>query len=489
MSDLKVSGVNWKRPRRIFLTAVSLIAVTGGVAFLLTGSRLLLDADGTITREHVSVSAPYDSMIRQVLVRAGDKVRVGQTIAIVESAAIARTLADLSTEKAKLAGQLSRLEGRRRLSRTLLPAAEANAARTKSYLDELNVAKSKGMAIDKTLHEISSLHISAAERYLTLQIEQSTIEAELKDILEAFREITNTYSNLKVIYNGGVLASPVDGYVGSTVGAVGEVLSSNGRVAQVAKIYTGLSFALAYIPESYIFDIEEGEQVGVRVRGQIHQASIERVLPMTEALPPEFQTPNRVRERGQMVRITLQDADKFALDQKVRVTSCFLPSCQDNFATIIKGSVPQLKVLGTQALNGAEIVRDRIAALTGAGIDYSTRILLPDVQRLGRQFAQGVDDLRVTVTAYGQPKFYEAQRYAIETTADVNKALAKIMLALRGPGGHTRPAEQSGVTADVPVLPTRKDDEPFGERAPTGRMGIAASRLSEANAPDHTHRR
>jgi hypothetical protein len=57
------------------------------------------------------------------------------------------------------------------------------------------------------------------------------------------------------------------------------------------------SFVLAYIPESYLFDVEEGQKVAVKARGQMVVGYIEKVLPVTEALPPEFQLPNKTRGR------------------------------------------------------------------------------------------------------------------------------------------------------------------------------------------------
>jgi hypothetical protein len=62
----------------------------------------------------------------------------------------------------------------------------------------------------------------------------------------------------------------------------------------------GASFVLAYIPESYLFDVEEGGKVAVKARGQTVAGYIEKVLPVTEALPPEFQLPNKGVGNGPM---------------------------------------------------------------------------------------------------------------------------------------------------------------------------------------------
>ena len=90
----------------------------------------------------------------------------------------------------------------------------------------------------------------------------------------------------------------------------------------VANIYTGPSYVLAYIPEKYLFEVEEGQKVSIKGRGQVIAGHIEKVLPVTEALPPEFQLPNRVRGRGQLARVALSDRENFAVDEKIHLTSC-----------------------------------------------------------------------------------------------------------------------------------------------------------------------
>ena len=304
MSELKASNVVWKRLRNVLITAIGFAAVGGGVVYAYFGGRILLDADGMITRNRISVSAPFDSRIKQLYVRPGDFVRAGQKIAMVESPSIARTLADLTVEKARMMARIAQLEARRTVVAALLPMAKANTEQGQSFLGNLMAARAKGLTVDKSIQELSSLQISAAERSLSLESETAAVETELQGTQAALAEISKTCASIKETYDDGILTAPVDGYIGSTVAAVGEVLSANS--ATVAQIYSGTTFALAYLPESYLFDVEEGQIVGVKVRAGTIPAIIEKVLPVTEALPPEFQIPNRVRERGQLVRISLE---------------------------------------------------------------------------------------------------------------------------------------------------------------------------------------
>jgi multidrug resistance efflux pump len=333
-NGLKSSGVVWRRLKSLLMAGTFMIGGGVGVAYILSSESFMLSADGLVTRERVTVASPYDARVRQVLVQPGERVEAGQKIAVVESATITRTLADLSTQKAQITSRIAQLEGRKEIVKSLLPLSSTTALSVKRYLDELTAAKAKGLALDKSLNETASTYMVASERALTLKAEATSIDVELEGNRQALNEVSKTYKSLQTIYNDGVLTAPVAGYVGTNVGQVGEVLSSGST--KIAQIYTGESYALAYLPDSYMFDVEEGQPVAIKARGQTITASIQQVLPVTEALPPEFQLPNRMRSRGQLVRIAMEDTSPFAMEQKINVTSCYVTGCKTGFTDIAR---------------------------------------------------------------------------------------------------------------------------------------------------------
>ena len=146
MSELKASNLVWKRLRKVLVTTTALAAVGAGRLCLFRGS----DPAGRRWRDHpepVAVSAPFNSRIKQVYVRPGDFVRAGQKIAMVESPSIARTLAELTVEKARMVARIAQLEARRNVVAALLPVAEANTEHGQSFLDSLIAARAKGLAV------------------------------------------------------------------------------------------------------------------------------------------------------------------------------------------------------------------------------------------------------------------------------------------------------------------------------------------------------
>jgi multidrug resistance efflux pump len=341
-NELQASKVGWKKLRRVVLTTMFLGGLGTAVVYVLSGDSVLLSADGIVTRQRVAIAAPWqDARVRDVYVRPGDKVEAGQKIATVESATMLRSLAELAAEKARISSRIAQLNARKGVVTTLMPLAEQNVTQTDGFLNALQKAGANGLTVSKNLQEMTSASVQASERHLSLKAEQGSLGVEAEANKQALDQVSAAYDDLQRAYNNGVLYAPVSGYIGANVAMIGEVLSVGKD--RIANIYTGPSFVLAYIPESYLFDVEEGQKVAVKARGQTVAGYIEKVLPVTEALPPEFQLPNKTRGRGQLVQVTIPDGNAFAIDQKSQITSCYFQNCRTGLSEAVRASIPGIK--------------------------------------------------------------------------------------------------------------------------------------------------
>lgn len=340
--QLQASQVKWKRLRKVVLTT-ALFGVFGTLAiYVFAGGAVLLDADGMVTRRSVSVASPWpDARVREVDVRPGDWVEAGQQIAVVESATMSRSIAELAAEKARVSSRLAQLKGRREVVKALIPVAKKSAESANNYMSTLNDANKRGMALARSMQQMSAAQVEAMDKLLSLEAERTSLVIEIASNEEALQQLTASIDDLKQTYGNGVLRAPASGYIGSHVGMVGEVL--NAGATSVANIYTGPNYVLAYIPDNYLFDVDEGQRVAVKGRGRTVTGYIERVLPVTEALPPEFQLPNRVRGRGQVVRVALSDDNSFAVDETIELTSCHLNGCRLGVRGILEAALPGLR--------------------------------------------------------------------------------------------------------------------------------------------------
>jgi multidrug resistance efflux pump len=363
-NQLQASEVKWRRLRKLLMTTTFVVSVSGLAVYALGGGSLMLDADGLVTSRTVSVASPWpDARVREINVRPGDWVEAGQKIAVVDSAAMSRSLADLAAEQARVTGRVAQLEARRQVVKALIPVAKVAADEANSFMSTLQKANSNGLVVARSLQQMSTAQVQAMDKLLTLEAEVSSLETEINANRSALQQVAGAFSDLQRTYGSGVLVAPASGYVGSRVGMVGEVLAAG--TTPIANIYTGPSYALAYIPENYLFDVGEGQEVSIKGRGRTSTGIIERVLPVTDALPPEFQLPNRVRGRGQLVRVELTNPQSFALDEKIRVTSCYTEKCQMGVSEIIEAALPSF-LRGSKSVETARAPRPAMPAVVAA---------------------------------------------------------------------------------------------------------------------------
>lgn len=284
--ELSASRVNWKRLRRLALNCGLLACAVSGTVFYMNGgvSGVLLRADGLVLRERVTVAPAFEGRVAQVFVRPGDHVEKGQSIAVVKSVAISRTLADLAAEKARIMSKIAELEARRQVITDTLSLAKSSAVETASYLNDLNKARAAGLAINRSVQEMTSASLSATEHVASLQAEQRSLSAELDADRIALAQAASAYDELSATYADGVLYASAGGDIGASVAPVGQTLSMGS--GGIAAIFTGESFVLAYVPDAYLFEVSEGQTVGVRARNEVLNGRIDRILPFAES-PPE----------------------------------------------------------------------------------------------------------------------------------------------------------------------------------------------------------
>jgi multidrug resistance efflux pump len=319
---LVVRRMSWKRVAGLGAVAVILVLGLGYIG----DNTLVLNADGLVLRDRLVAAAPYEARIKQIFVRSGDYVQAGDTIAILESASMSRNLAELAAQKARLTSTIAHLEARRAVVDALLPIAKANSTRLQDMVAELERFRDRGMTSLFNLQQITAQAYTANERLASLQAEGMSSEEELRQNRAAAAEMNAAYDKLNAMYADGILLAPASGYIGSAIVDSGEVLVPGRKVLE---IYAGRPFVAAYLPDSPFISVGEGEDVRVSSAGKSMRATVEKILPIAEALPPEFQKPVHVRDRGQLLRIALTDEHQFVTEQKVRVTGCYIANCGD----------------------------------------------------------------------------------------------------------------------------------------------------------------
>ena len=106
----------------------------------------------------------------------------------------------------------------------------------------------------------------------------------------------------------------------------------------------GEPYVLVYLPRRYFFPVYVGMQLEVTDGQRKASGAIAEILPVTDALPKEFQNTFQPSDRNQLAKIELASSTPFPLLQKVRVSRPLLSMLGvSSWMQIFGGSAPAEK--------------------------------------------------------------------------------------------------------------------------------------------------
>lgn len=306
--------------RRVYLATIG--SVVGLLALQFFGPMIFLDADGLSSKERLIIAPDFSARIDKLHVRAGEAVKTGQTIATLSSTEVIDRMAELSSKRTTLASREIQIESRMSSMKTLMPLAIERAKRSRSNVEQLNGLLKRQLTTSARLSEaIREFYESEREEAQAIA-ESRTLGDELKQVKASRLELDKLIESLRLNYNDGLLISQVDGRVGSRVPSRGQVTK---RGDTIVDVYHGETHVIAYIPNSRLYGIDVGDRVMVTDGINRRMGSVERVEPLSDSLPAEFQSNFRSVERQQVMRITFEGEAPFPILAKVKVMSRFSP--------------------------------------------------------------------------------------------------------------------------------------------------------------------
>lgn len=308
--------------RMVYLVLVTLFI--GSLAYYLVGSMFVLSIDGTVLSERSSVGAGFSGKITDVYIKEGDKVETGTLLVRVESLEIARELAELALRDSELAAREGQIRGKLAWIEAVGPLAERTADETSRTFERFDSISQSGLVPALVKDTALRASLQEAEHVAELASLKSAAELEL-ELLEKSRAISSSQiETVKAIYANGFLRAAIPGIVGARVPDPGQVVKFGDDLMQ---INGGDPYVLAYLPDEYLFRIEEGMRVNVSGGGWQVKGSIDAILPVADALPAEFQNMFRPRDRSRLLRVRLDEASPFAFSQKVTISGCAFGAC------------------------------------------------------------------------------------------------------------------------------------------------------------------
>ena len=281
------------------------------------GDYIFLDADGLVLSDSHIVATPYVAQVSETEVGQGQAVKAGDVLVRLQSTEILERLADLSTKRAGLVARATDFKIRAERVQELLPLAERRATEATDTIKKFDALANAKLVTSVRYQEALRINFEASRDRVGLLTQQQVLSEELSSLDGALRDADDATKKLKALYADGVVRSPVDGYVGASAPSAGKVFRPG---EPIMSVHHGETYVLAYLPERYLFPIKTGMSVHVHDGRERAAGVITEILPVTDALPEEFQNTFEPSDRSQLAKIKLEGPTKFPMNQKVSVS-------------------------------------------------------------------------------------------------------------------------------------------------------------------------
>lgn len=301
--------------RLIYLGSLMILCLIG--LDYLFGDMIFLRADGFVLRDKSSISASYLASVKKVHVTGGLHVRKGTPLLKLQSFGVLERLAELSSINARLIVTQSQNEIRSKTVRKLLPLARKRASEAASALDQFDQLLGPRIVSTASYNNALLTKFEAQRQLVQYEAEDQAFKEQMTSVKAAITDAQAALTDLRNHYGDGVVRAPVDGNIEATIPSIGDAFQPG---QTILSIYSGNSYVLAYLPRRYLFSIKTGTKVKMESGRWSATGHISEILPMTAALPEEFQNNFRPRDRNQLARIHFDSKAPFPLHEKVRVT-------------------------------------------------------------------------------------------------------------------------------------------------------------------------
>jgi len=321
-ADRLVSPDRVRPARKSPARAVYLVLLLGLAFYLLVyfvEPYVVLQTGGIVTTERYTVALPYTARVAAVDVSPGDKVEAGTPLLSFEAPDMLDIKAKLSGQKNTLLARDLQVTARLATIAHIKPVAARRRERAEETSADISRAKVRGLIPLSTHTDVGRELYEAEREDATLDAEAESLTKEHAELRKALSEVEAAMDEVRRTYGDGIMRSPVDGIVSTRVPSAGSVARAGEPMLDVLH---GQSFVLAWVPIGRLYRVQPGMAVSISDGSQSRSGRIERIEPVADALPPEFQNAFRPTDRQQIVRISYeQGAKPFTALAKVEVSS------------------------------------------------------------------------------------------------------------------------------------------------------------------------
>jgi multidrug resistance efflux pump len=316
--------------RIVYFATIFALALWLGNMFL--GGFFYLRSEGQVLGAQAVVAIEFPATVRDIHVDVGARVVAGQVVAVVSSQSVTDSLARLKSEQADRALRLGDMRIRSETVNAIIDLArtrETVATDTRHRLETL--LPGGFLPLDKRTAALEN-EFRSRQDLAQLQAEQGAMAVQVTGLEQAAASADDAIAQLRQLYDGGLLRSPIDGIVGGRLAEDGTVLTPG---QPLLVLYKDARFIQAFLPTGGLFSVSTGDHVVVSTGLQSFSGIIARIEPVAAMLPGEFQRAFATVDRQQLIRIAF-DPDQVPppLFTKVAVRSAFSWPWGSGFARV-----------------------------------------------------------------------------------------------------------------------------------------------------------
>ncbi|BBN83566.1 RND transporter MFP subunit [Pseudoalteromonas sp. A25] len=294
--------------------------------------------DIAATGKIVAANAPQiyspEQGVISLLVKAGDKVEVGQNIAKVVSPELQNALQQQNSELQRLKGELERkkLEARREtlsLNKSLdLAQVELSAAERENRRAQLSIKKSLISQIDleKAVDDLSRAKLTFKHAKQEVELAKDTLAFELKSAQSTVLRQQLVVTELERKVSNLDIKATVTGIVGNLLVQPQALVSQNQALMTLVDL-TAFEAQLQ-VPESYANELGLGMQVSLKI-------GLNEVMGELSAISPE------VNQREVTTRVRFSQDGLSGIRQNQRLSARILLENKQNVLKVKRGSFLQ----------------------------------------------------------------------------------------------------------------------------------------------------
>lgn len=281
----------------------------------------VIEESGTIETVDITLSSQTSGNLSKLIKREGDKIKKGDTLAVIEHKKLNHQLTQAEAAKSIAKSQLNLvLEGARRediaQAQEMVRQAEVNYNLAEKEFERVNnlyesnsISKQK-FDNAKTRLEVAKSQLSSAEQNLQ-KVKNIARPEEIEQAKAKFNQAAANVDLLTEQIEDAYITSPINGRIINHFMEAGELVSPMSSLFKVSNL--NLVELMVYVQETQIGKVKLGQKAEITVdsyKDKVYEGKVTYISPEAEFTPKNIQTKEERTKLVFAVKIEIPNPDE-----------------------------------------------------------------------------------------------------------------------------------------------------------------------------------